>query len=199
MKRRKVIPWNKGQLVGDKLPFSYPEVREIKDGLKEANDTKGFVLYSIAIDSSLRSGDLLNLKGEKVRSKNGMIRQEVTLYMEKTGKKITFALFEETRTALLEYMTQQNIGDDDYLFAGRWQDKPMSKRTFRRFVKRCAKMIGLNPEHYSGHSTRRTRVIYLSLNKVADTHIAELLGVRVETVRHYIKRVSLQISKSFPM
>ncbi len=199
MGRKKLVPWNKGKLVGDKLPFSYQEVREVKNSLRKSSDLKGLVLYSIAIDSSLRSGDLLNLKGKTVQSPSGMIRQEVTIFMEKTGKRITFALFEETRAALVEYLQERQIGEEDYLFTGRWTDKPMSKRTFRRFVKRCAQMIGLNPEHYSGHSTRRTRVIHLAINQVADTHIAELLGVRVETVRHYIRRVSLQISKGFPM
>lgn len=196
---KKRLPWNKGQLVGDKLPFSYEEVRSIKEKLREKNDLKGFVLFAVAIDSSLRSGDLLSLKGKDMRSKNGMIKQEVVIFMEKTGKKITFSLFKETRDYLLKYMIKCQIEDNDFLFKGRFTGTHLSKDTFRRFIKSCAELIGLNPEHYSGHSTRRTRVIHLALKGMADTLIAELIGVRVETVRYYIRRVALQMSKKFPM
>lgn len=199
MKKKKRKAWNKGKLVGDKFPFTQVEVKKIKTKLKKKGDIKGLVLFSIAIDSSLRTGDLLRLRASDVCSKNGIIKQEVIIQMEKTKKRVNFVLFKKTRHHLLDFMRENEIKDNDFLFAGRWQNRPMSKGSFRKFVKNCAEMIGLNPEHYSGHSTRRSRVIHLALKGMTDTFIAELIGVRVETVRHYIRRVALQMSKEFPM
>ncbi len=193
------IPWNKGKIVGDKLPFIQPEVHSIKAGLKQENDVRGLATYSLAVDSSLRQGDLLSLHGKDVRASNGLMYQEASILMEKTKKRVTFVIFDDTREFLLEYMNVYNIGYEDFLFPGKFEDRPICKATYRRFIKRCATMIGLNPEHYSGHSTRRTRLFFLIENQVQDVIIAELLGISVKTVQHYTRRVALQISKKYPM
>ncbi len=193
------IPWNKGKIVGDKLPFTQGEVHAVKAGLRKLNDVRGLAFFSLAVDSSLRQGDFIKLKGLDVRAPNGMIYQEATIQMEKTKKRVTFVIFDDTREFLLEYMAASHIKDEDYLFPGRFAGRPICKATFRRFVKRCAEMIGLNPFHYSGHSTRRTRLFFLIREKVQDVIIAELLGVSVKTIQHYARRSALQISKEHPM
>ncbi|OAI05272.1 hypothetical protein [Methylomonas methanica] len=55
------IPWNKGKLVGQKLPLKLKEIWEIRIKLQLAGDQRGLALFNLAIDSKLRGCDLVKL------------------------------------------------------------------------------------------------------------------------------------------
>jgi hypothetical protein len=56
------VPWNKGKLVGQKLPLKLGEIWPIRIRLQLANKTRDLALFNLAIDSKLRSCDLVNLR-----------------------------------------------------------------------------------------------------------------------------------------
>lgn len=48
------VPWNKGKLVGQKLPLKLKEIWAIRTRLQLAKRTRELALFNLAIDSKLR-------------------------------------------------------------------------------------------------------------------------------------------------
>ncbi len=59
--RQIIVPWNKGKLVGQKLPLKLQEVWAIRVRLEPARCVRDLALFNLAIDSKLRSCDLVKL------------------------------------------------------------------------------------------------------------------------------------------
>ena len=55
-------PWNKGKLVGQKAPLRLKEIWAIRIRLQLANRIRDLALFNLAIDSKLRSCDLVKLR-----------------------------------------------------------------------------------------------------------------------------------------
>ncbi len=56
------VPWNKGKLIGQKLPLKLKEIWAIRIRLQMAKNTRELALFNLAIDSKLRGCDLVKLK-----------------------------------------------------------------------------------------------------------------------------------------
>ncbi len=59
---QKHTPWNKGKLIGQKLPLKLKEIWAIRIRLQLTNCIRDLALFNLAIDSKLRSCDLLKRK-----------------------------------------------------------------------------------------------------------------------------------------
>jgi hypothetical protein len=57
------IPWNKGRLVGQKLPLKLREIWAIRIRLQLSEQLRYLALFNLAIDSKLRGCDLVSLRG----------------------------------------------------------------------------------------------------------------------------------------
>src|SRR5262245_55798989 len=55
-------PWNKGKLVGQKAPLKQREIWAIRIRLQLAERTGQLALFNLAVDSKLRSCDLVRLR-----------------------------------------------------------------------------------------------------------------------------------------
>lgn len=55
-------PWNKGKLVGQKAPLRLKEIWSIRIRLQLAEQTRELALFNLAVDSKLRSCDLVRLR-----------------------------------------------------------------------------------------------------------------------------------------
>ncbi|MCZ6772681.1 MAG: integrase, partial [Proteobacteria bacterium] len=53
------VPWNKGKLVGQKLPLKLQEIWAIRVRLQIHDRHRELALFNLAIDSKLRACDLL--------------------------------------------------------------------------------------------------------------------------------------------
>ena len=60
------IPWNKGRLVGQKLPLKLKEIWAIRIRLQIAERSRDLALFNLAIESKLRGCDLVSLKVKDV-------------------------------------------------------------------------------------------------------------------------------------
>jgi hypothetical protein len=56
------VPWNKGKLVGQKAPLKLKDIWAIRVRLQIQNRTRELALFNLAIDSKLRSCDLVKLR-----------------------------------------------------------------------------------------------------------------------------------------
>ena len=54
--------WNKGKLVGQKLPLKLEEVWSIRTRLDLANNLRELTMFNLALDCKLRACDFIKLK-----------------------------------------------------------------------------------------------------------------------------------------
>ena len=96
-------PWNKGKLIGQKPPLRLHEIWSIRIRLQIAKKTRDLALFNLALDSKLRSCDLVNLKvrdialGKEI-SKRAMVMQQ------KTKQPVQFEITKQTREAVSNWI-----------------------------------------------------------------------------------------------
>ena len=82
--------WNKGRLVGQKRPLLPKQVRAIRARLELADNLRNLTLFNVAIDSKLRSCDLVNLRvsdlvtSDRVRERASVIQSKTELSIFRT-------------------------------------------------------------------------------------------------------------------
>jgi len=54
-------PWNKGKLIGQKLPLKLGEVWTVRNRRQMAENTSDIALFNLPVDSKLRGCDLVRL------------------------------------------------------------------------------------------------------------------------------------------
>jgi integrase len=185
-------PWNKGKLVGQKLPFKLKEIWAIRVRLQIFRRTRELALFDLGIDSKLRACDLLKLKvrdvchGERVGARAMVVQQ-------KTSRPVQFEITEPTRTALADWIRLSGLLPDDFLFRSRVRRSPhLSTRQYARIVDSWVEEIGLDPAVYGTHSIRRTkpsliyrrtknlRAVQLLLGHTKLESTVRYLGIEVE-------------------
>jgi integrase len=151
------VPWNKGKLIGQKPPFRPPEIWAIRVRLQLAGRVRDLALFNLAIDSKLRSCDLVRLKVGDI-AHAGRVLTRATVIQRKTGQPVRFELTDHTRQAIEAWLRHTSLPDDQYLFPSRLRNSPhLSTRQYARIVKGWAGLIGLDPDAYGTHSMRRTK------------------------------------------
>ncbi len=161
--------WNKGRSVGPKKAFTAKQVSLIKQLLGQKGSVRDLALFSLAIDSMLRSCDLLDLRLSDLRDSNGEYRRGLTVKQQKTKNAVYINISETTIQALAAYATASNIKSSKPLFG-------ITHRHYTRLVKKWAKMIHLAEEDYSTHSLRRTKATYIYKKTNNLKGCQELLG-----------------------
>jgi hypothetical protein len=94
-------PWNKGKLVGQKIPLKLKEIWAIRVRLQVFGRRRELALFNLGIDSKLRACDLLKLKVRDV-CHGGRIAVRAIVVQQKTSRPVQFEITESTRTALTD-------------------------------------------------------------------------------------------------
>lgn len=150
-------PWNKGKLVGQKVPLKLKEIWAIRIHLQSYTKHRDLALFNLAIDSKLRACDLLKLKVSDV-SQGAQVASRAMVMQQKTGQPVQFEITEQTRYVVSEWIRQANLCSSDYLFPSRIHQSPhLSTRQYARIVESWVTVIGLSPITYGTHSLRRTK------------------------------------------
>ena len=151
------VPWNKGKLVGQKLPLKLKEIWAIRVRLQLASNRRDLALFNLAIDSKLRGGDLVKMKISDI-SNSGVVSARAMVLQQKTGRPVQFEITEQTREAISEWMTYAKLSNAGYLFPTRLTaSKHLSTRQYARIVESWVTQIGLDSSAYGTHSMRRTK------------------------------------------
>lgn len=156
-KTQKQAPWNKGKLVGQKLPLKLQEIYAIRVRLQLEERVRDLALFNLAIDSKLRGCDLVKIKlrdiahGSRVANRGMVIQQ-------KTSQPVKFEITKQTRDAVEAWITKKGIRLDDWLFPSRIKSLPhITTRQYARIVEGWIISIGLDNTLYGTHSLRRTK------------------------------------------
>jgi integrase len=168
------IPWNKGKIVGQKPPLKQKEVWEIRVHLQMQHKTRDLAMFNLAIDSKLRSCDLVKLKVKDVQRGTALLSR-ASVVQQKTHQTVQFEITEHTRAALQDWISQAGLRYDDYLFKSRLRgSEHLSTRQYARIVESWVAEIGLDPAAYGTHSLRRTKAS-LIYKKTKNIRVVQLL------------------------
>ena len=185
-------PWNKGRLIGQRPPLKPQEIWSIRVRLQLAEKIRDLAIFNLAIDSKLRSCDLLKLRLRDISTGEG-IAKRARVMQQKTGQPVQFEITKQTRECLRSWIRQAELHFDGYLFPSRLRPSyHLSTRQYSRLVKEWVSMIGLEPAIYGTHSLRRTkatliykrtknlRAVQLLLGHTSIESTVRYLGVEVE-------------------
>ncbi|MFT4730491.1 MAG: integrase [Granulosicoccus sp.] len=154
---KSVVPWNKGKLVGQKLPIKLKEIWSIRVRLQLATNRRELALFNLAIDSKLRGSDLVKMKVSDI-SKAGIVSARAMVLQQKTGRPVQFEITEQTREAISDWMASAKLSQSGYLFPTRLAaSKHLSTRQYARVIDSWVTQIRLDSSAYGTHSLRRTK------------------------------------------
>jgi integrase len=107
--------WNKGKLVGQKLPLKLEEIWSIRIRLELANNLRELTMFNLALDCKLRACDFIKLKVLDI-AHGATIQSRAMLIQQKTGSSVQFELTPKTRKSLQEWIAKKSLKSGDYLF-----------------------------------------------------------------------------------
>src|SRR5579863_7904263 len=150
-------PWNKGKLVGQKAPLRLKEIWAIRIRLQLAERTRELALFNLAVDSKLRSCDLVSLRVRDITHGERIAARAIVM-QQKTQRPVQFEITEQTRASVAALIHLSNLRSEDYLFQSHLRSSPhLSTRQYARIVHQWVREIGLNSAAYGTHTLRRTK------------------------------------------
>lgn len=177
----------RGKLVGQKPPLKPKEVWSIRALLQLNEKVRDMALFNLAIDSKLRSCDLVALRVSDV-AVAGSVRERAVIVQQKTGHPVQFELTEQTREAVQAWIRLRSLDASDYLFPSRVHRLPhLSTRQYARIVNQWVASIGLDPHKYGTHSLRRTKAAHI-YRKTGNLRAVQLLlgHTKLESTIRYL-------------
>jgi integrase len=150
-------PWNKGKIVGQKAPLKLKDIWAIRIRLQLGERARERALFNLAVDSKLRSCDLVKLRVRDVMHGDRIAARTIVM-QQKTQRPVQFEITEQTRVALLGWIKYQSLQSDDFLFPSRLRGSShLSTRQYARIVHAWVSEIGLDAAAYGTHTLRRTK------------------------------------------
>jgi site-specific recombinase XerC len=177
----------KGKLIGQKPPLKPKEVWSIRALLQLNEKVRDLALFNVAIDSKLRSCDLVALRVSDV-AVAGSVRERAVIVQQKTGHPVQFELTEQTREAVQAWIRLRSLDTSEYLFPSRIHRLPhLSTRQYARIVNQWVASIGLDPHKYGTHSLRRTKAAQI-YKKTGNLRAVQLLlgHTKLESTVRYL-------------
>ena len=180
-------PWNKGKVIGQRPPLKLKEVWAIRIRLQLANRIRDLAMFNLAIDSKLRSCDLVKLTVRNISRGSGISHRAMVM-QQKTKQPVQFEITEQTRNSIKRLIEYAGLDMDSYLFLSRIRSSQhLSTRQYARIIKSWVAMIGLDPVIYGTHSLRRTKATLIYKRTKNLRAVQLLLGhTRIESTVRYL-------------
>lgn len=180
-------------------PIKNPQkILAIKRMLMLESDPRNALLFTMGINSALRSSDLRNLKVSDVLDDKGEIKQYIYTRVKKTGREIKITINKAIRDAIKYYLSRAKVfNPEQFLFKSKRSDKPIDNVALFYLIKKWTKAVGLVNERYSAHSLRKTWGFQARKYHGASIEmISEKLGHRsTKVTRRYIGISQEEVNK----
>ena len=179
--------WNKGKLIGQKLPLKPKDIWAIRIHLQNKHAVRDLAMFNLAIDSKLRGCDLVRLHVRDVTNGNQILSRAMVI-QRKTQRPVQFELTEPTRTAVAAWVEKAKLRGDQCLFPSRITNSThVSTRQYARIVQKWVKAAGLDPSAYGTHSMRRTKATLIYKRTKNLRAVQLLLGhTKLESTVRYL-------------
>lgn len=172
-------PWNKGKAVGQKKPLTTAQIKFLQKHLKEQGKIRELALFSLQIDTMLRSSDLIKLKVNDIVDFKGEIREEINIQQKKTTQPHIVVISKKTAKILAKYIKEEEKKLDDWLFksySNRNQRNHISYVSHWNLVKGWCKVLGVDARDYATHTGRRTMATIVFNDTKDPKLVMNLLG-----------------------
>jgi len=134
---------------------------ELEKMLRQAQSFKESAYLLVAWQTGARPQELITMKWKDVKFEDKYA--DLTLYSSKTKKARTFPVVKKTMKALWDWKEHFNFSDrkqEDYVFPGRWRDKPLTTAGVNKFLRKMAKNAGIEKDVW-GYLLRHTKATRL--------------------------------------
>lgn len=181
------VPWNQGQLIGQKPPLKLKEIWAVRIRLQMKKKVRDLALFNLAIDSKLRGCDLVQLKVSDVYSGSQVVAR-TKIQQQKTGQPVQFELMDHTQKSVQSWIEKAGLTSSQYLFPSQLKESPhISTRQYARIVKSWIRLIGLDEREYGTHSLRRTKATLIYRRTKNLRAVQLLLGhTKLESTVRYL-------------
>ena len=126
--------WNKGKLVGQRVPFKLREISVIRIRLQMQGRVRDLALFDLGIDSKLRACDLVSLRVRDVCHGDRVAARAMVL-QQKTQRPVQFEITASTREVVEAWIKRAGLKSDSYLFPSRVSGSPhLGTRQYARIV-----------------------------------------------------------------
>jgi integrase len=131
------------------------EIEDLKAYLRKKN-LRDYLLAMVGFSSALRISDILALRVNDIWD-GKYPTESITVKEKKTGKTKTFAVTENLKKAIKEYIKEYKPTDlDNYVFFSRkGENKPLTRQRADQILSTAADWIGIKTP-FSSHSLRKT-------------------------------------------
>ena len=177
---------------GMKRPFKLEEIWRIRTRIEIQNNLMQLALLNLAIDSKLRSCDLLSLRVRDVATQD-QVFERVQWTQKKTGIEVQFEITPRTQQSFSRWVQEGKLKPSEYLFRSlRRTNQPISYSYYRSIIRSWAEQLGLDSDLYGTHSMRRTkatlvyartkniRAVQLLLGHTKIDNTIRYLGIEIE-------------------
>jgi len=181
------VPWNKGKLVGQKMPLKLKEIWAIRIRLQLAKQVRELAMFNLAIDSKLRGCDLVELQVRDV-AQGGQVLQRAIVMQRKTHRPVQFEITEQTRETVAAWIATAQLKSEQFLFPSRIHASPhISTRQYAKIVDQWVTSIGLDSNAYGTHTMRRTKATLIYRRTKNLRAVQLLLGhTKLESTVRYL-------------
>jgi len=111
-------PWNKGRLMGQKMPLTLQEIWSIRAHLQRKGQIRDLALFNLALDSKLRACDLLKIRVSDISS-GDEVKSRAIIRQKKTSRPVQFEITARTRKSISDWSDQARLKATSYLFPSR--------------------------------------------------------------------------------
>ncbi|ETJ50044.1 tyrosine-type recombinase/integrase [Pseudoalteromonas agarivorans] len=190
---------------GVKRPFKLEEIWRIRTRIEIQNNLMQLALLNLAINSKLRSCDLLSLKVRDVATLD-QVCERVQLAQKKTGIEVQFEITPRTQQSIIHWIQEVKLQPSDYLFRSiRRSNQPISYSYYRSIIRSWAQQLGLDSDLYGTHSMRRTkatlvyartkniRAVQLLLGHTKIDNTIRYLGIEIEDAIKYREKLIVDL------
>ena len=177
---------------GMKRPFKLEEIWRIRTRIEIQNNLMQLALLNLAIDSKLRSCDLLSLRVRDVATQD-QVFERVQWTQKKTGIEVQFEITPRTQQSISRWVQEGKLKPSEYLFRSlRRTNQQISYSYYRSIIRSWAEQLGLDSDLYGTHSMRRTkatlvyartkniRAVQLLLGHTKIDNTIRYLGIEIE-------------------
>lgn len=179
--------------------FTLEEISKIRDLCASSNSTYMLAIFTIAIHSGMRRGEILSLKWENINFEG----KEIHLSTSKNGEPRDIAMTSEVYKTLFSLAISQGVGKIGLVFPSpKNPNKPVDiKSTFERILNKAGIVGG------TFHTIRHSTCTYLASLNISPTLIARIVGhkdsrttdIYIDAVKTYRHEVMQQLENLIPV
>ena len=158
-------------------------LNEIKAILKQRS-IRDYVLFVVGINTGILASQLLKIKVRDVYE-DEKVKEFYSIEEHKNGEMKKTYLNSNVKNALIEYITQNELEEGDYLFKSKKNNEPITRQQAYRIINNVAREVGIT-EKIGTHTLRKTFGYHAYIKGVAVSFLQSIFNhaTPAETLRY---------------